>query len=144
MVVIGSVLFPTASQAADDKSAELQKIKHRVTGLFSPDREDDLRTAVALLPNVQLIGIDFAFAEATFAYDPAKLFGKAKPDEIVRRFDEMLRSVSSATFGVKPLSTTPRDKLKSIEIPVVGLDCKGCAWQLTSRSATSMAWSRQR
>ena len=29
---------------------------------------------------------------------------------------------------VKPLSTTPRDKLQRLQIPVYGLDCKACSF----------------
>ncbi len=112
---------------ADDKSPEPASIKHRVTGLFSPDREDDLREILKdKLPDVKLVSIDFPTSEAAFTYDAAKLFPGAKPEQIQERFDNLLRSVSSSTFGIAPLCTTPRDKLTRIEIPVIGLDCKAC------------------
>jgi copper chaperone CopZ len=38
----------------------------------------------------------------------------------------MIRNASTHTFGVRAVCTTPREKLKRIEIPVAGLDCKGC------------------
>lgn len=119
------LIVPAASNA-DDKPPEPQPIKHRVTGLFSPDRQDDLREVVKKLPDVKLISIDYKNSEATFAYDSAKLFSGAKPEQISERFDAMLRSASFATFGIMPLCTTPKDKLKFVEIPVVGLDCKAC------------------
>ena len=112
--------------SADDKSSEPASIKHRVTGLFSPDREDDLREVIEKLPDVKLVSIDFETSEAAFDYDPAKLFAGAKPDQVQERFDNLLRSVSSSTLGIAPLCTTPKDKLTRIEIPVVGLDCKAC------------------
>jgi len=102
-------------------------IKHQITGLFATDREADLREACAELPNIKLISIDFANAEATFAYDAKKAFPGAKPDQIVQRLDNLLRQASRGTFGAKPLRTLPLDKLQAIEIGVAGLDCKACA-----------------
>jgi copper chaperone CopZ len=102
-------------------------VKHQVTGLFSPDREQDLREAVMQIPQVKLVDIDFKNAEATFEYDPAKAFPGAKPDQIVQRLDNALRSASHHTLGIKPLCTVPKEKLKVIEIRVAGLDCKACS-----------------
>jgi hypothetical protein len=111
---------PSATEPAN-------RTKHQITGLFSTDREQDLRDVVAKLPEFKLAGIDFANAEAVFEYDPAKSFPGAKPEQIVERFDNLLRGASNHTFGVKPLRTVDRDKLKLVEIPVVGLDCKACS-----------------
>ncbi|MDB5387034.1 MAG: hypothetical protein JWM11_2680 [Planctomycetaceae bacterium] len=111
--------------AADDKP--LLPVKHRITGLFSPDRQDDLRQLIQeKLPEVKLESIDFANSEATFIYDANKLLNGPKPEQVVERFDNLLRTHSASTFGVKPLSTIPKEKLTRLEIPVVGLDCKGC------------------
>ncbi len=41
-------------------------------------------------------------------------------------FDNLLKSASSHTFGIKPSSALPKAKLTLVEIPVLGLDCKGC------------------
>jgi hypothetical protein len=106
--------------------AVAEPVKHQITGLFAPDREADLREACAKLPDIKLLRVDFASAEATFDYNPAKAFPNTKPAQIVERFDALLKSVSNHTFGVKPLRTTPRDRLRQIEIPVAGLDCKAC------------------
>ena len=113
---------------AGEKPAPAQTLKHRITGLFSTDREADLREAVKKLPGITLAGIDFANAEATFTYDPAQAFPGTQPDKIIERFDHMLREVSRSTFGVKPPLTIPREKLTLIEIPVYTLDCKACCW----------------
>lgn len=113
-------------QAADQKPAEPQPVKHRVTGLFSPDRQNDLLEVLKKLPDVKLVSIDYRNSEATFEYDSDKLFNRPKPEQIPERFDNLLRSVSNSTFGIRPLCTTPKDKLEFIEIAVVGLDCKGC------------------
>jgi copper chaperone CopZ len=100
---------------------------HRIHGLFSPDREADLRVALEKVPGVKLISFDFDHAEGTFTYDPAEAFPGTKPDKIVERFDQLLRQASNGLFSVKPLCTTPHEKLKRIEIRIAGLDCKACS-----------------
>lgn len=101
--------------------------KVRVTGLFSSDREKDLRELLsAEWPEVQVKSVDFDHAEVTMAFDGDKLFPKVKAEDIIKRLDEKLRSLSLSTFGVKPLTLAPRTKLQRIEIPVAGLDCKAC------------------
>jgi cation transport ATPase len=101
-------------------------VKHQVTGLFMTEREQDLREAFEKIPQIKLVSIDFKNAEATFEYDPAKAFPGAKPAQVIERFDNLLKSASNHTFGIKPLRTTPLEKLRLIEIPVAGLDCKAC------------------
>jgi copper chaperone CopZ len=107
-------------------AAVAQPVKHQITGLFLKEREADLRAVFEEIPNIKLVSVDFANAEATFEYDVKKAFGAAKPDQIVQRFDNILRTASRSTFGVKPLRTIPLEKLKLIEIKVEGLDCKAC------------------
>lgn len=111
---------------ADNKPPAPRAIKHRVTGLFSAERENDLREVVKKLPSVKLVSIDFQYAEATFEYDPDQLLNRPKPEEIAPRFNELLRQASNYTFGIEPLFTTPKEKLAKVEIPVIGLDCKAC------------------
>jgi copper chaperone CopZ len=103
-----------------------QPIKHQITGLFSVEREQDLREAFAKIPEIKLVGINFKNAEATLDYEPAKVFPKAKADQVLQKLDAMLKTASNHTFGIKPLRTVPVDKLKLITIPVAGLDCKAC------------------
>lgn len=110
-----------SSRAAGDP------VKHQITGLFMKEREQDLREAVEKIPNVKLVSIDFANAEAAFEYDPAQAFPGAKPDQIVQRFDNLLKNASTHTFGIKPLRSVPMEKLQLIEISVGGLDCKACS-----------------
>jgi copper chaperone CopZ len=107
-------------------AAEVEQVKHRITGLFDHERENDLREAVKRMPTVTLVSIDFDSAEATFEYDAAKLFKDSKPKDYLDRFDNLLKSASSHTFGARPLCTTPKEKLTRIEIPVLGNDCRGC------------------
>lgn len=124
------VLF--ASTAFSDDKPDSTKpeapkpVKHQITGLFSKDRIDDLKETMKSIPEIALVEVDFASAEASFVYDAPKVFPGAKPEQIVERFDNMLKQASRHTFGVKPLRTLPMDKLKLIEIPIGGLDCKGC------------------
>ncbi|MGH7224312.1 MAG: heavy-metal-associated domain-containing protein [Gemmataceae bacterium] len=122
-------LFLLASAAAADDKRTLPHVhKHRITGLFMKERGQDLRNAVQKLRQVKLVSIDIDNAEAVFSYDPAKAFAGAKPEQIVERFNKLLKSVSKGTFGVKPLCRVPREKLQRIEIGVAGLDCKGCSY----------------
>jgi copper chaperone CopZ len=100
----------------------------RIYGLFSPDRKDDLNQVMQKLPDIKLVNVDFDAGEATFEYDIKKVFGSPTPEQIPERLNNMLRGASNGTFGVKPLSTIPRDKLQKLEIPVYGLDCKACSF----------------
>ena len=100
--------------------------RHQITGLFSKERIADLEKTMRQLPEIELVSVDFATAEAEVRYDAAKTFPNATPEQVVERFDQMLRNASRHTFGVKPLCTTPRTQLQYVEIPVIGLDCKAC------------------
>lgn len=122
-----AILATGILRAYAEEPADLATIKLRVTGLFSPDRAADLREVMLKIPDAKLISIDYANAEAVFEYDPKTAFDKAKPDKIPERLDNAIRTNSFSTFGIKPLSTTPKEKLQRVEIAVVGLDCKGCA-----------------
>lgn len=125
-ITLFSLMIATVS-LADDKPTDPQPVKHRVTGLFSPDREADLKRVLAeSIPDVKFVSIDFPNSEVTFQYDADKLFNKPKPEQLVERFDNLLRSVSASTFGIAQLCSTPKNKLTRIEIAVVGLDCKAC------------------
>src|SRR5262245_58848 len=122
--VIATALLALIGFVLPAGSAVAQQIKVQVTGLFMPEREQDLREVVAEIPDVKLVSVDFKKAEATFEVD-AKKFGK--PEQAVQKLDSLVKSESRSTFGIKPLSKTPTDKLKLIEIPVAGLDCKACS-----------------
>ena len=129
--IILSFASLTILSAADAPQSERPPIKHQITGLFQPDREQDLKDLFEKradkFPGITLVRIDYEQAEAHFDYDPAKVFPGAKPEQIVERFDNLLRDATRHTFGVKPLCPVERDKLKRVEIPVVGLDCKACS-----------------
>jgi hypothetical protein len=107
-------------------SAQAQPVKHQITGLFAPERAQDLREAFAKIPDIKLVSIDFKNAEATLDYDAAAVFPKMKPEQLLQKLDNLLRTASGHTFGVKPLRTVPLEKLTYVEIPVGGCDCKAC------------------
>ena len=113
LLTIAWMLLAPASRAAD---APPQPIIHRITGLFSTEREADLRDALKAIPEVLLVKIDFSLAQATFLYDGKKA-----------TTDRLINALRPAQFAIAPVATTP-DKLTRIQIPVIGLDCKGCAY----------------
>ncbi len=121
-----AVLLVSTARAEADRPAHPEKITHRITGLCCRDREPDLRDAVAKIPGVELVSIDFEKAEATFLYDPVRLFPNDRPDRHVEVFENLLKTASNHTFGIKPTPASPPETLTLVEIPVVGLDCKGC------------------
>jgi hypothetical protein len=118
--LVGILLAPSAT------AAEPTKLTVRITGMFSPDREKDLRELFAEWPEVKLGTLDFDRAEVVLTFDGEKLFPKVKPTDVIARLDDKVRNLSNHTFGVKAVSTVPKEKLKRIEIPVAGLDCKAC------------------
>lgn len=118
MILCHIILYPSALSAAEP-------IKHQITGLFSPERVEDLERVFKELPEFKLLGVDFKTAEVSLEYDSATVFPNATPEQIVERFDSKLRNASRHTFGIKPLCPD-RKKLELVEIPVAGLDCTAC------------------
>lgn len=112
--------------AAGRGEAEETKLKVRVTGLFSPDREKDLRALFEPWPEYKIASVDFKYAEAVLEFDAAKLYPKATSDKVVAGLDNKVRTASQSTFGIKPVSMIAKEKLVRVEIPVAGLDCKAC------------------
>lgn len=121
------VPVPARAAVGDAQPADPpQQVVHRVTGLFSPDREADLRKALEKVDGIRLVSIDFDHAEATFEYSVASKFPNATPEQVVERFNEWLRNASNHTLGIKAVCAVPRDKLTRIEISVGVLDCDAC------------------
>jgi copper chaperone CopZ len=125
--IFGACCLATTA-AADDPAATTISAKYAVTGLFQPDRERDLRAVFATLPNTKLVSLDYENAEIKVEYEPAKLWPGQKPEKYLELFDNQLRTASKQTFSVKQPRTVPLDKLTQVEIPIFGLDCKGCSY----------------
>ena len=126
LLLFFSCIVPSA--LAEDKPGGARPYRHRIVGLFQPDREQDLRDLFVKLPQFKLVSIDYPTAEVVLEYDPAQIWPGEKPDKFVERLDDQLRNVSRGAFGAKPLRAIPLEKLKRVEIPVEGLDCKGCSY----------------
>lgn len=112
--------------AADEPPAGPQLFKHRITGLFSHEREAVLREAMLEIAGVELVSVDFDRAEGTFRYDPAVAFKTTKPDEIDKALNSKLGPITHYTIGIQPLIATPTAQLTRVEIPISGLDCQAC------------------
>lgn len=102
-------------------------VKFRVTGLFIPERIADFRAAMLDYPDVKLLDVDFDTNEASFLFDPKIAFPGTRPMQIAERFDLLLRRQTRGAFGIRPLCEVPREQLKFIEIPIIGLDCQACS-----------------
>ena len=121
------LLFPAFAAAQPAKvEPKPERVTYRLIGLFSPDREKDLRAAFEELPEFKLAAVSFDDAEVTVEFTPAKLFPNQKPERVTELVNEKLRGVTRGTFGVKPRRTVPRDKLEQVVFPAAGLDCKAC------------------
>lgn len=111
-------------------SAQADEITLRVTGLFSKEREKDLREAVEKNERLQIKKIDFETAKITFTFERGDEPFKpdAKPETIRSAIDSRLKGASNHTFSALIPSAIPKEKLKHIEIAVIGLDCKACSY----------------
>jgi copper chaperone CopZ len=126
-LLLASLFLSAAPVLAGDKSDTRFRAEYQITGLFMPDREKDFREVLATIQHVSLVEIDYKNAEAIFEFIPNKAFPGAKPDQITQEFDNLLKTASHHTFGLKSVRTGPTEKLRWIEIAVVGLDCKACS-----------------
>jgi copper chaperone CopZ len=123
---IGAAVLATPAGADDKPAPKPERITYRVLGLFAPDREKDLRAGFEDIPDIKLISVSFEDAEITVEFAPAKLFPGQKPERVTELVNDKVRQATHHTFGVKPRSTVPKDKLQQVVIPVAGLDCKAC------------------
>jgi copper chaperone CopZ len=119
-------LVAAGAVAAQTPALPAGPYTYRVVGLFSKEREADLRAAFAELPEFKLTKVDFDDAEVTVEFAPAKLFPGQKAERVTELVNDRLRQASGHTFGVKPRRTVPREKLQQVVIPAAGLDCKAC------------------
>ncbi|HSU66356.1 MAG TPA: hypothetical protein VLJ39_05775 [Tepidisphaeraceae bacterium] len=130
IVMIATMLCAsTFSRAAAEKTSQ-----YSVFGLFSPDREQDLKDVLENIPEMKLVSLDYEHARATFSYDLEVLFPGYNPKhppkdtEIEQHLNNLLTKESQGTFRLRPVSATPADKLEKIEIQIGILDCKGCRY----------------
>ncbi len=122
-----SILFLVSTTvAAQTPPLPAGPYTYRVTGLFAPEREKDLRAAFAEMPEYKLAKVNFDDAEVTVEFAPAKLFPGQKAERVAELVNDRLRQASGHTFGLKPRRTVPREKLQQVTIPAAGLDCKAC------------------
>lgn len=87
---------------------------HRVTGLCFPERVDELKAALKDHEHVKLLNVNYERAEIEVSYNP-KRFSR----------EQIGHSIGGKGFGVKA-SLVPWEKLRKVDIEVIGLDCKGC------------------
>src|SRR4051812_24157457 len=97
-MVFCGVLMVAVAQAGDQPKAGEQTVRLRVTGLFQPDRVDDLRKTMLEWPEVTLVNVDFDAAEAEFRFDFAKAFPNNKQNQLVEALSGKLNNISSGTF----------------------------------------------
>jgi copper chaperone CopZ len=121
-----ALALATTAAAQDKKPSKPERITYRVTGLFDASRETVLREALAELPDLTLIDINFAEAEVTLEFDPQKLFPGQKPERVTELVSDKVRAATHHTFAIKPRRTIARDKLEAVTIPAFGCDCKAC------------------
>jgi copper chaperone CopZ len=104
-----------------------ERITYRVLGLFSKEREKDLRAGFEdLAPDFKLVSVSFDEAEITVEFALAKLWPGQKPDRVTELVNDKVRGATNHTFGVAAKRTIPKDKLKRVEIAARGCDCKAC------------------
>jgi len=130
LAVIALALVIDHGEAQDKKeppAAKAEKFTYRVYGLFSADREQDLREAFKELPDVTLLAVNYDDGEITVEMVPAKAFPGAKPEQVLERLDQKVRTETRSTFALGARRTIGRDKLEQVVIPIVGLDCKACS-----------------
>jgi copper chaperone CopZ len=117
-ILLIALLFANASQAGE--------IALHVTGFFSNEREADLREAVEKIEKVEIKSIDFEMAIVTFGFETEE----TDSEKIRSEIDNKLKNASNHTFSVIFPSPIEKEKLKHVEIAVVGLDCKACSYAI--------------
>jgi copper chaperone CopZ len=112
------------------------EVKYRISGLFQPDRVDDLRRQAGVLPppadakpagEITLVDVRYDTAVVTFRYDSeSPPFKNRMPDQVQEQINSLLRTASRGGFGIAPLNPLALEQLKVERIPIAGHDCKGC------------------
>ena len=132
LLPIVAVLLTAHPAVAEDVT-----VRYRITGLFQPNRVDDLRRQWGTLTvndrnapaGVRLVDVDYETAVVTFAYDAdSKDFQTKTPKQMNEHINNILQNGSRGGFRVYPPGTSKPDRLVRERIAVAGLDCKGCAY----------------
>jgi len=98
--------------AAPAAAAQGVNVQYRLTGLFQPDRTDDLRRQAGTLTiddgdstaKVKLVNVDYESSVVTFAYDAdSKPFKDKNPRQVQEQIGGILRHVSRGSFDIHPL-----------------------------------------
>lgn len=129
-------MFIVALFVSQSLWAEDVQVQYRLTGLFQPDRVEDLRSQAGELRSdrngpveVRLVNVNYDTAVATFRYDSdSQHFKNRKPEQVLEHLNNMLRGVSRGSFSAFPLSDLKPEDGREEKISVAGLDCKGCAY----------------
>lgn len=107
------IVLAAAARGADD---DWPTTVHRIVGLCYPERVEDLKAEFKERPEIRLVSVDYDKAEATLAYDPKRVS------------QDHINSIGGGReLRIKPRSPIPFEQLTRVDIPVAGLDCKGCA-----------------
>ena len=131
MLIAGLALLLAGSARA---IADEQTGEYTVVGLFSPDRQKDLRDVLDNISEFRLVQLDYEHARATLRYDLRALMPEQnpkkppKPEQVLERLNNILGRESDYTFSVRPPSAVPPEKLAKVELKVGILDCKGCRY----------------
>jgi copper chaperone CopZ len=113
------------------------EVKYRLTGLFQPDRVDDVRRQAGTLrindpdapAEVRLVNVNYETCVVTFAYDAkSRPFANKNQSQIQELINNLLQHATRGSFQVYPPSGLKPDQLTQECIAVAGLDCKGCAF----------------
>jgi hypothetical protein len=122
--------LPALARAMDTE------VRYRISGLFQPDRVDDLRRQAGVLPppvdaktagEITLVDVRYDTAVVTFRYDSeSPSFKNRKPDQVREQINTLLRTASRGGFGIAALNPLAPEQLTVERIPIAGHDCKGC------------------
>jgi copper chaperone CopZ len=125
-LALGLLLTATAWGQAPSKDTP-RSLSLGVIGLFSPEREADLRAVFAQVPKVKLTAIDYRYAEITVEFIPSQAFPGSNEKDWPALLDNLVRAASTNTFSLRRLSGVSHDELEPIEMRILGLDCKACS-----------------
>lgn len=111
-----------------------EEITRPMFGMFSVERQDDLRQVLKAIPELELGKIDFETGQVTLKYDLTKLISNANPkkpprdEQIEQRINDLLNREARGTFRLLPPAKVDFGKLQKLELKVGIHDCKACRY----------------